>query len=304
MKTIYRYSFLVGSVILIIVGINGCRPAEIPATLAAATPTPTNTAIPTPTTTPTLTRSPTLTPSPTATLLPPDVLAKMNDIQKLDKAPIDPNGNSKAEVYKSGSLVIYRDSNKALQDGYDLSTGEWLNQEQVYDTMLQGAGLTPENTWDTAHINDSTYKQREFYTIFPDPETKITETIIIDGFSYTFSGRTVIFYDINKVDGKNIVHKVLVPFQVLDQAGKVLFDQQEVGYGADFPKSETVYEGSYLQEEFVSGFEKGTRPWYVSLPYYYFGSDQIDARMRSGEIFKWPDNYIMPTLYWQPGGPR
>jgi hypothetical protein len=40
MRTIYRCSFLVGVVILVIVGISGCQPAEIPATLAVtSTPT-------------------------------------------------------------------------------------------------------------------------------------------------------------------------------------------------------------------------------------------------------------------------
>jgi hypothetical protein len=36
MRTIYRCSFLVGIVVLTVVGISGCRPTEIPATLAAA----------------------------------------------------------------------------------------------------------------------------------------------------------------------------------------------------------------------------------------------------------------------------
>lgn len=231
-------------------------------------------------------------------ILSSDQLSKMSEAQKLNFAP-PTEGLSKTEVYLGGSVVLYRDENLAVQSGYDLLTGEWLNQEQVYGTMLEGASLTPDNTWPTSHSPDNNVEAiRGVFAIFPDPDVEIKQSIIVDGEQMVVVGKNVIFYDINVVGGQAIIHKALAPLSIENPSGEFLS-----GFGcdcgeADFPQLGTTYRLTYTQKLFISGFPKGTEGWYSALAYWYFLDYNIDSRMRSGEVFDWPEDYILPSYYY------
>ena len=218
-------------------------------TAPAATLTPT--AAPLPTETPTLMKTPTLMPSPTPSL-PPEFLAGMTDAQKLDFAPVSADGYTKAEVYLDGSVILYRDQNQAVQSGYDLATGEWLNQEQVYDTMLTGAGLTPDNTWDTSHATaNSVESVRGVYAIFPDPNVEIRQTIEVDGEQFVVMGKNIVFYDMNTANGESISHRALAPLQIESVAGDVLNNNFACDCQVGFPQLGTTYRLTYTQKPLV-----------------------------------------------------
>ena len=276
--------------IILCAGLSACATAT---PISTTTPFPTETFTPTakpPTETPTASQ----TPEPTATEMTAEQWQALSPEERLELFPESLNDTSVSRrLVGEGEkgIAAYFDKDGHITEGYDIFAKKEIPLNDLYKTMMQGAGLTPQNSWP----GNFTYPTKEgrdthlFYALLvEDVETRVQYSD--EAFAI---GKKMIFFDKND----DRIHEIIFTYAAYTISGKKLIDKEK-----DYPgligiaATDRPVWGEIFETNFRAEFNYDAP--YVSKDIFDYSLTLTDGvnpilEMEAGKSIEWPDNFVV-----------